>query len=612
MTRMSSAEARAFIERVRPFDILNGDELARVAEQLTPGRFAPGEMILRRWTNPSALFVIAEGVVEEADQAGPVALHSRGDSFDSMGLIHGRSEHSFVARNGSTCYLLPAQMFHALSRTNPRFRDHYQREAGRRLDTLVTAQQQREAFSFLLAKIGEGNLHPPVFVGPETTIKQATRLMQTREATAVLVRDGERVGIFTERDVRERMVLMGLPETTPIGGLANYDLITLDREDFLFNALVLMTERAIRHVVVTRGGEIEGLFEQADLLGYLSNSSYVIASKVDRATTPEDLKAASDAIPKLIRSLFERGVKPRYIARIVNDLNRKTIRRVFTRVVPAGVQGRCCLMVMGSEGRGEQLLRTDQDNGLIFAEEPDEVEWDAFAGAFSRALIDLGYPPCPGNVMVSNPEWAKSLDAYELDLRRWVSHPVDDAFLKLAILVDASAVAGDGGLLSDLKARLLGLVKREEAFCGHFAKATLAFATPLGFFNRFLVEEGPNGTKGLDIKKGGIFPVVHGVRSLALEYRVAETNTISRIQALSGRGPFSEGFTADLIEAFDFMVMLRLREQFAALDRGESYGNIIDVDHLGGFERSLLRDSLKIVKQFKSDVAHHFRLQLLT
>jgi CBS domain-containing protein len=609
---MSTAEARAFIEKVRPFDVLNGDELARVAEQLTPGRFAPGELILRRWSNPSALFVVADGLVEEADQAGPVALYSQGDSFDSMGLIRGRSEHSFVARNSSTCYLLPARMFHALSRSNPRFRDHYQRDVGRRLDTLVAAQQQREASSFLLAKIGEGNLHPPVFVGPETTIKQATQFMQMREATAVLVRDGERIGIFTERDVRERMVLMGLPETTPIGGLANYDLITLDREDFLFNALVLMTERAIRHVVVTRGGEIEGLFEQADLLGYLSNSSYVIASKVDRAITLEDLKAASDAIPKLIRSLFERGVKPRYIARIVNDLNRKTFRRVFTLIAPAEMQGRCCLMVMGSEGRGEQLLRTDQDNGLIFRDEPDMAERDAFAGAFSQALTELGYPPCPGNVMVSNPEWAKSLDAYKLDLRRWVSHPSGDAFLKLAILIDASAVPGDGALLSDLKAHLLDLVKREEAFCGHFAKATLAFATPLGFFNRFLVEEGPNGIKGLDIKKGGIFPVVHGVRSLALEYRVAETNTISRVQALSGRGPFSEGFTADLIEAFDFMVMLRLREQFAALDRGESYGNIIDVAHLGSFERNLLRDSLKIVKQFKSDVAHHFRLQLLT
>jgi CBS domain-containing protein len=428
----------------------------------------------------------------------------------------------------------------------------------------------------------------------------------------VLVRKGERVGIFTERDVRERLVLMGLPETTPVGDLASYELITLDREDFLFNALVLMTERAIRHVVVTRGGEIEGLFEQADLLGYLSNSSYVIASKVDRATTPEELKAASNAVPKLIRSLFDRGVKPRYIARIVTDLNRKTFRRVFARFASAELQRQCCLMVMGSEGRGEQLLRTDQDNGMIFCDEPCETERDAFAARFSEALIDLGYPSCPGNVMVSNPEWAKSLDAYKLDLRRWVAQPTGDAFLRLAILHDASAVAGDGGLLSDLKTFLLDLVNREEAFCGHFAKATLAFPTPLGFFNRFLVEEGPNGTKGLDIKKGGIFPIVHGVRSLALEYRITETNTISRVQALSGRGPFSEGFTADLVEAFDFMVMLRLREQFAALDRGESYGNIIDVDHLGSFERNLLRDSLKIVKQFKSDVAHHFRLQLLT
>jgi CBS domain-containing protein len=104
---------------------------------------------------------------------------------------------------------------------------------------------------------------------------------------------------------------------------------------------------------------------------------------------------------------------------------------------------------------------------------------------------------------------------------------------------------------------------------------------------------------------------VHGVRSLALEYRVTDTNTIGRIQALSGRGPFSEDFNADLIEAFDFMGMLRLRQQFSAIDRGEIYDNMLDVEQLRGFERNLLRDSLKIVKQFKSDVSHHFRLNML-
>jgi CBS domain-containing protein len=608
---MINAEARAFIEEVRPFDALNAEELARVAEHLTPGRFAPGETILRRLAHPSALFVVADGMVEEADQAGPVALYLRGDTFDSMGLINGRSENSFVSRNRSTCYLLPAQVFHALTRSNAKFRDHYQRDLSRRLDSAVAVQQQREASSFLLAKIGEGRLHQPVFVDPQTTIKQATQLMQTHQATAVLVR-GERIGIFTERDVRERLVLMGLPETTPVGPLANYDLITLDRDDFLFNALVLMTERAVRHVVITREGVIEGLFEQADLLGYLSNSSYVIASKIDRAITPQDLKAASDALPQLIRSLLDRSVKPRYIARIVTELNRKILRKVFSRFATDELQRRCCLIVMGSEGRGEQLMRTDQDNGLIFRDPSDEANGAEVAGPFIEALIELGYPPCEGNVMVSNPEWAKALSAFELDLRRWVAQPTGDAFLRLAILFDASAVAGDGSLLSKLKATLLDLVRREDAFCGHFAKATLAFPTPLGFFNRFILEENDAGEKVLDIKKGGIFPIVHGVRSLALEYRLSDTNTISRIQALSGRGPFGENFTADLIEAFDFMAMVRLREQFAARDQGQSYGNTINVDRLGSFERNLLRDSLKIVKQFKSDVAHHFRLQLLT
>lgn len=608
---MTDADARAFIEEVRPFDALSADELARVAEHLTPGRFAPGETILRRLSHPSALFVIADGTVEEADQAGPVALYSRGDTFDSMGLINGRSENSFVSRGRSTCYLLPAQLFHALARSNNQFREHYQRDLARRLDKVVAVQQQREASSFLLAKIGEGQLHPPVFVDPRTTIKQATQLMQTHESTAVLVK-GERIGIFTERDVRERLVLMGMPETTPIGPLANYDLVTLDSDNFLFNALVLMTERAIRHVVVTRKGEIEGLFEQADLLGYLSNSSYVIASKIDRAATPQELKVASEALPRLIRSLLSRNVKPRYIARIVTELNRKIFRKIFARLAPPELQHRCCLLVMGSEGRGEQLLRTDQDNGLIFRDDPDDHDRAVLALPFSEALIELGYPPCEGNVMVSNPEWAKSLAAFKADLRHWVAQPTGDAFLKLAILLDASAVAGDSGLLSDLKATLLDAVRQEDAFCGHFAKPTLAFPTPLGFFNRFIVEENDAGEKVLDIKKGGIFPIVHGVRSLALEYRVSETNTIGRIQALSGRGPFGENFTADLIEAFDFMAMLRLREQFAALDRGERYGNTINVDRLGSFERNLLRDSLKIVKQFKSDVAHHFRLQLLT
>ena len=608
---MADPEASDFLRAIAPFNQLGRDEFTRLAESLTSRRFAAGETIQARRAPPACLFVVCEGIIEELDQSGTVALYADGASFDSMALINGRSENAFISRDRSFCYQLPVPLFHALCRSNAAFREFFQRDLGRRLDALIAVQQRRETASFLLARVSEGHLHPPVFVPPETTIRTATQLMQDREVSAVLVRRGDATGIFTERDVRERSLLMGMPDSSAIGDLASYDLCTIDRDDFLFNALVLMTERAIRHVVVTRGGEIEGTFEQADLLGYLANSSYVIASKLDRAGGLADLAAPAAAVPHLVESLFGRGVKPRHIARIVTDLNRKLFRRVFEQVTPDALRNEVCLIVMGSEGRGEQLLRTDQDNGLIFRNEAIDGERAQIAEPFNRALIDLGYPPCPGNVMATNPEWSQALASYRREIRRWIAEPSVDAFLKLAILYDASPVAGDARLLTEIKAMLFEFLGREEAFAGHFSRATLTFPTPLGLFNRLLVAETENGGRGIDVKKGAIFPIVHGVRSLALEYRVTETNTIGRIQALSGRGPFSEEFSADLIEAFDFISMLRLRQQFLAAGQGETFDNIVNVDLLRGFERNLLRDSLKIVKQFKSDVTHHFRLNML-
>ena len=145
----------------------------------------------------------------------------------------------------------------------------------------------------------------------------------------------------------------------------------------------------------------------------------------------------------------------------------------------------------------------------------------------------------------------------------------------------------------------------------HFARVILAFPTPLGLFNRFVLEKGAHaGT--LDIKKGGIFPVVHGVRTLALEHGLTETNTIGRLQILSGQRPLGRDFTADLIEAFDFMSMLRLRTQLKQLEEGVATSNAVRPSQLNRLDRSLLRNSLGVVKEFKSLVTLHFRLDSLS
>lgn len=607
----NASDTKAFLRRVPPFDRLRDDELDELVAEVTQAEFAPGDEVLARWENPGFLYVIIRGTINEIGPIGLIARHAAGESFDSRGLIEGRSQHSFVCQNASACYLVPARRLRALSTTNAAVREYYTAEMARQADALINLQQQRDAASFLMARIGEGALHPPVMVPPQTTIREAATAMKERGVSALLVERNNETGIFTGRDVREKSLLMGMPETTPIGDLANYGLITIDQEDLVFDALVAMTKHAIRHLVVTRDQQIVGVMEQTDLLSYLTNSSYAIANKAERATGADELKEAAEDIPRLIKSLYERGVKPRFIARLVTDLNRKIMHRLFEQMAPPALKTDACLIVMGSEGRGEQLLRTDQDNAIIFrANGEPPADFRKIAQGFPQALMELGYPPCDGNVMTSNPEWAKPLAAFRDDMFRWIHQPSAEGLMALAIFFDATAVAGDESLLADLKQHMMDLMRGQEAVLRHFARVMLSFPTPLGWFNRFVVEKGDHAGE-LDIKKGGIFSVVHGVRSMALEHGLTETNTVGRLQILSGRRPLGREFTADLIEAFDFMSMLRLRTQLQQLDRGVATNNFIRPGGLNRLERSLLRDSLGVVKQFKSLITLHFRLDSL-
>jgi Predicted signal-transduction protein containing cAMP-binding and CBS domains len=600
-----------FLTETTPFDRLNAEDRRRVADSITLTHFVAGESVLRHLQTPEWLHIVVSGEVDEIDTVGPVARHTAGSAFDVRALIQGRSENSFVARVRTACYLLPWQMFMALSRSNLAFREYFYAELTRHLDAIVAVQQQREAASFLMGRLADSELHPAVFVDADTPMGEAARLMQEHDSTAVLVRRGDEVGIFTDRDLRERHVLTGMPLSTPLGEIASYGLKTTDEDELLFNALVTMTKHGIRHLVVNRGDDIIGIFEQADLLRHLANSSYIIAGKVESARSEEELKEAGNAVPQLVRSLHSRGVKPRYITRIVTDLNRKVFSRLFERLMPEELQGKCCLIVMGSEGRGEQLLRTDQDNGLILANDvPREAVGDV-AQRFTAAVAEMGFPPCPGNVMVTNPLWSKSIAEFRADVGRWMISTDGESLLNLAILYDATAVGGDKTLLSELKNHIFGQISREEAFLGHFAKATLSFATPLNWLGRLAGEREGAHRGAIDVKKGGIFPIVHAVRSLGLEYALTETNTISRVEALSGRGPFSEEFTADLIESFDFLCMVRMREQLRKIDRGEPYDNYVLPDRLNKFERRTLRDCFKTVRDLKSYIVEHFRLQLL-
>jgi CBS domain-containing protein len=263
-----------------------------------------------------------------------------------------------------------------------------------------------------------------------------------------------------------------------------------------------------------------------------------------------------------------------------------------------------CLVVMGSEGRGEQTVCTDQDNGLILAGPVGNVALDAFRTDFSSALADFGFPPCPGDVMVRNPVWSKPLSDYLADFRRWMALPDEASHMNVAIFYDASAVGGDTQLPTTAKAALIELIRGEQAYLAHFARAVEAFATPIGLFNNLVTSEGKGDA--LDLKKGGIFPVAHGIRSLAIEHGLLETATDKRITRLCELGVLQTDFGRELSQAFRFLLTLRLDGQLAA-SAGIS-GTLVRPSSLSSMERDLLRDAFQLVKQFRGLIRHHFNL----
>jgi CBS domain-containing protein len=595
---------KAFDFNNPPFDRLTPTEAEALRAALDIGYFRPNEAIIAEDALADAFYVIIKGTVEERDGAGLLALLGPKDSFDSRALVHGQGGHAFFAREETLCYVVPKDVTLKLIKSNSRFAAFFYREISQKLDELARDEEARRYGSLMYAKVAELYLHPPTFVAAADTIETAGHLMREVNSNALFVRDGERIGIITGMSLSKAVVLRRQSIQMSVRDLTNFDIVSVQLDDFVSSALLLMTKCNKRRLAVRDEERFVGILEEIDLLGFLAGSAQIVAGRIDRASSQEDLAVASREIEAQTRVLRRQGVKVEVIAEIVSDLNRRLLTRLFEMVAPAELRTTSCLIIMGSEGREEQTMRTDQDNGIILAGPVDGEILNSFRSEFSGALESFGFPPCPGNVMVRNPGWSKPLSEYLADFRRWITLPDDAAHMNVAIIYDAQAVAGDAHLLDKAKLTLIDLIHGEQGFLAHFARAIDAFDTPIGLFNNLITSEGAGDA--LDLKKGGIFPIVHGVRSLAIEHGLLETSTDKRIARLRDLGVLKTEFTHDLTQAFRFLLMLRLDGQLAA-SAGAS-GTLVRPAQLSSMERQLLRDVLHVVKEFRNIVRYHFKL----
>ena len=604
-----------------PFDCLNADEQRLVQARAERVQFAAGSVVLDAGDVPTHLFTLVRGHVTQTEGDEVLATYGPDDSFDGRALVAGRVGSRFTTDSKVQAWQLPHATVQELIARNSTFGALLLSGIGDKLGALAHRAEQHERQSLTLARVEEAYLRPAHTVDAALDVVSVVGLFQAQHTTSVLVSGmAGGLGIFTSTTL-QRAILDGRAlHTLAVGELASCPVVSVRVSDSLGDAMALLMRERVHRLVVLEdaadkedqaaGSAVRGVLEALDLFSFLANHSHLITVQIERASDLDALARAAAQITQLIAALQHGGTRIALMAQLVQQLNARLFERAWGMVAPADLVAHSCLFVMGSEGRGEQLLKTDQDNGLLLADGyTPPADLQALCQRFSDVLERFGYPECPGGIMLSNPAWRGSVADFTQRVRQWLLLPEADSLMNLAIFLDARAVAGDGALLAQVRRGLMDLATDSDALVARFAVAVEQFGGAASWWNRLLARG--DDTRHISLKKAGIFPIVHGVRSLALAKRATATGTAERVAALVADGTLDAALGEELVQSLHFLMGLRLQAGLAELDQGQPVTGNVDPQRLGSLERSLLKDALAVVKRFKSFLRLRLRLDAL-
>ena len=602
---MSIQDQKTFLSNIHPFQVLTSEQMEMCIKHMDIAYYPKGSILINPEKIPNYFFIVIKGSVYEYSNDDIVLMdYQHQDSFDSNSLIYGKCVNTFKVFEDLICYEIEKKTFLKLIELNQQFKDYFLNDLVNKIQSLKDKEYTSELSSFMIAKVEDTLIHEPCIVDENTKLIDAIeKSMEYKTSSIVVKKDTGEYGIITDSLLKIKVLLEGRDLTIPVKDIAIFPLLNVNNDDYLFEALTILIKKNIKRIGVTNNkNEMIGILEQMDILSHFANHTYVVDSKIKKSKNIEELKNASKDLLIIIKSLHAKGVKVNHISNLIGQLNTKVYQKLYSLILPIELQNNACLIVMGSEGRNEQIIKTDQDNALVIKDGIDIELYKPYMNEITKHLIDFGYPSCEGNIMVSNPFWCKTVNAYKNEIARWIESPTFQNYMDLAIFLDSFAVAGNKELLINLKNDLFDKVHDKDVFLAYFAKATLTFDTPNTITNII------NKSHYIDIKKAAIFPIVQGIRSLALREKIKETTTIKRIKILEDKKILEKEKVAELLEVFEFVNTLRLKTQLEYIHNGKKINNEINSHNLGKIERDLLKDSFKIINEFKRFISYTFRI----
>ncbi len=595
-----------FIREHAPFHLLPPEALGQVERGLEISFYPKSSRVLER-SGPKSqhLYMIRKGLARLERDGQPVLHLEEGEVFGYPSLLsQDAPTFDVVAEEDLLVYRWPREVFQKLLEY-PAFSEFFTRGLAERL-RLATRVEGLGIINLDLAlPVGELITRPPVFVPRQSTVGEAARVMREHQISSVLV-EGPPLGILTDRDLRNRVLAVGKGPETPLEEVMSAPVKTLPASTPLFEALSYMVSQGIHHLPLEQDGKIIGLITDTVFMRQQTRSPLYLLRRLERTRNPSDLVGYGQELTGVAESLLAGGLGASEIGRSVSSLNDQLVRTLLRlgeeRLGPPPTA--YAWIVFGSEGRMEQALLTDQDNALIYeAASPEAAAYFAqLAQWVVEGLIQAGFPPCPGGYMATN--WCKPLAQWEQLFRDWLETPKPQELLEAQIFFDFRAVHGQLSL--EPLERILASSADQGIFLAQLAKASLQFRPPIGFFRQIKEEDG-----GVDLKKGGIAPIVSLARVYALEARSQAKATVERLQAAARENKLSQDGAETLIEAFGFLMRLRLREQLARLRKGEPPTNIVPLESLSPLERRHLKEAFLQIREMQEAMSQRFHTDRL-
>ncbi|MDO6838242.1 DUF294 nucleotidyltransferase-like domain-containing protein [Paraglaciecola chathamensis] len=629
---IEQVEVTDFFQRHKPFSDIPQQELSHLASRVEIAYFKAGSPILTFGQDNQHWFVIRSGAVEVFRRDGE--LYNRlgeGNFFGELGLMRNRPvRFPVVALEDTLVYLIDADTFNHLFDNDEQFADYVEVEDRSRLRD--PSPDKKDNDSLLTAKVEKLIGQLPLILPPNTSVQEAALRMTEEGVSSVLISneqvpnnqvstennddetdDEPVIGIVTDVDIRSRLVAQGLDLSTPVTDIMTSQLNTVQSNQYVFEAMMLMLKHKVMHLPVLKNSRPIGLISHQDILRYESQNSLFVVKSIFSAQNVDELATLKEEVHACFSRMVDEDANSQMIGSAMAVIGRSFKQRLLELAEEAFGPPPIpyCFLALGSMARDEQLIVTDQDNALVLDNRFEPKVHDEYFSKLANFVCDgldrCGYTYCKGGIMATNKKWRQPLNVWEQYFTQWIEKPTPETLLNSAIFFDLDGVWGKKVWAEKLNRLIRQKAHKNSRFLACMARNALLRTPPLGFFKDFVMETDGRQTNSINMKRRGTAPIADLIRVHALSVGAKGRNSFSRLNDVIDAKILPPGRGADLRDALEFIAMVRIRHQAFDLEMNRVPDNDIEPEYLSDFERKNLRDAFQILSDAQKYMKYRYQ-----